>query len=88
MVEKMGPSKGFKPMEVEVEEIIEEILEEGGLPRVEVNVTRYFVCHEESGDAQKSLLRDGIQENMAVDGLYDNALVDALPQYNQFLKVS
>ena len=51
MVGKMGPSKGFQLIEVEVQDITEEILEEGGLPTTEVNATHYFVCHEESDDA-------------------------------------
>ena len=32
MAQKMGPSKTFTPMDVEVEEIIERILEDGGIP--------------------------------------------------------
>ena len=52
---KDGPSKSFKPMEVEIPEIVEEILEKGGLLVTNGSGTHYFVWHEESDlDPQES----------------------------------
>ena len=45
MNEKIGPSKLYKSVRVEVEDIIEKILEEGSIPSVEINVIHYFVEH-------------------------------------------
>ena len=41
MNDKIGPFKGFKPMDVEVEEIIEDILE-GDLFTANFNATHLF----------------------------------------------
>ena len=47
MIDKMGPSKPFLPMDIEVEEIEMEIMEEGGIPSQEVRAIHYFVKNEE-----------------------------------------
>ena len=46
MIHKIGPSKIFKPMEVKVEEIVEEILEQGGLSKAKINSIHYYVEHD------------------------------------------
>ena len=58
MNDKMDPSKGFKPIDVEMEEIIEEILE-GGLSITKFNAIYYFVFYIESEDAQDGVAIDG-----------------------------
>ena len=47
MIDKMGSSKPFLPMDIEVEEIEMEIMEEEGIPSQEVGAIHYFVENEE-----------------------------------------
>ena len=49
MTKKTRPSKTFKPMDVEVGEYMEEILENGGLP-TENNSCHYYVEHENNDE--------------------------------------
>ena len=58
---KMGPSKAFNTMDVEIEEIVKEIMEEGGLLSEEVNAINYYLDNKKSDDLQ--------QENIIVEAL-------------------
>ena len=46
MVHKMEPCKTFKSMEIEVEEIVEKILEQGGLSEAKINSTHYYIEYD------------------------------------------
>ena len=58
MSQKMESSRAFKPMEVEVKEIVGAILEEGGL--FDANSIHYYIEHEESeGDLEEGGVAKG-----------------------------
>ena len=49
MNKKMGPSKPYKSTKVEVE-VVEETLDEGGIPSTKINIRHFFAEHPESDD--------------------------------------
>ena len=60
MATRMAPSRAFKPIEVEIQEIQKEIIEEGGLSNVDTNATHYFVEVKGSdGERQRTGLAGG-----------------------------
>ena len=61
MATKMGPSKAFKAIDVEVEEIVEEIMEDGGLPTEEVDAIHYYVEYERSDLQRESVAIEALQ---------------------------
>ena len=51
MKDKMeSPSKPYKSIDIEVEEIVEEIMDEGSIPSAQINVPHCFVEHPRSDD--------------------------------------
>ena len=50
MFQNMEPSRIFKPIDVEVEEIVKEIMEDGGIPCAEIPLTQYFIQHEDEDE--------------------------------------
>ena len=50
MTQKMGQSKTFISLDVKVEEIIEGILEDGGIPSNDIASNHYYVHHKEDDE--------------------------------------